>query len=38
PYIDMGDTESANSALKEVAESGNEQQKVEAKKLLEQMS
>lgn len=37
-YIDMGDTESANSALKEVAESGNEQQKVEAKKLLEQMS
>lgn len=37
-YIDMGDTKSANSTLKEVAESGSEEQQVEAKKLLEQIA
>ena len=37
-YIDMGDTKSASSTLKEVAESGSEQQQVEAKKLLEQIA
>ncbi len=37
-YIDMGDTKSASSTLKEVTESGSEQQQVEAKKLLEQIA
>lgn len=34
-YIDMGDKESASDILKEVAEEGNQQQKQEAKTLME---
>jgi pilus assembly protein FimV len=37
-YIDMGDNESATEILKEVAEEGNEQQKQEAKTLMEKMA
>ncbi len=36
-YIDMGDDEGAREALEEVAVRGNDAQKAEAKKLLEQL-
>ena len=37
-YVDMGDDEGARDALKEVISSGNEQQKVEAERLLNQLT
>lgn len=37
-YIDMGDTESAASALDEIVTAGNDEQKAEAKALLKQLS
>ena len=37
-YIDMGDNESAHDILKEVAEEGSEQQKQEAKALMENIA
>ena len=37
-YIDMGDNESATDILKEVADEGNEQQKQEAKTLMEKIA
>jgi len=36
-YVDMGDEEGARDALNEVISSGDEQQKVEAERLLNQL-
>ncbi|MEE2981807.1 MAG: FimV/HubP family polar landmark protein [Pseudomonadota bacterium] len=37
-YIELGDTEGARSILDEVASDGNDEQKTEAKALLDQIS
>ena len=37
-YIDMGDTDSASSALGEIVKSGNSEQKTEAENLLKKIS
>jgi pilus assembly protein FimV len=36
-FIDMGDTEGARGSLEEVMSEGNEEQKAEAKALLDQI-
>ncbi|HGG60841.1 MAG TPA: hypothetical protein ENK26_13155, partial [Gammaproteobacteria bacterium] len=36
-YLDMGDDEGAREALEEVIARGDEEQKAEAKKLMEQI-
>ena len=37
-YIEMGDSDSAGSALKEIVETGNDRQKAEANELLSQIN
>ncbi len=37
-YIDMGDSDSATSALNEIISAGNDVQKAEAQNLLKQLS
>ena len=37
-YIDMGDSEGARDILNEVVEEGNEQQKTEAREMMERLT